>query len=305
MKSGLVGQSPHPWLQQSWDIRAASNFIGGGTGTGLVIGAALLAGFGGVWEPGLLLGLVCVSLGLSMVFLELGRPWRAINVLFHPQTSWMTREGVMAMPLFAAGVAALVVGWFYGRVAALPLVVVAALAAAGFLYCQANMLHGARGIPAWREPALIPVMLATGLTEGTGLLAAISVLALARGLASSLELALFALLAVRALLWLRYTAGLRARGAPTSSLRVIRRLSARFLVLGHLLPALLVAAAWLWPQAAFLAVLAGLAAAGAGWYAKLTIITRAAASRGFAIPQTPRRGRGTTQRGARPGWGGS
>jgi len=34
---------PAPWLQQSWDGRAAGNFIGGGMGSGLIAFTALSA----------------------------------------------------------------------------------------------------------------------------------------------------------------------------------------------------------------------------------------------------------------------
>ena len=47
---------------------------------------------------------------------------------------------------------------------------VAALLAAIFVYCQGRMLQAAKGIPAWREPLLVPLIVATGLAEGGGLL---------------------------------------------------------------------------------------------------------------------------------------
>ncbi|HYW91324.1 MAG TPA: phenylacetyl-CoA:acceptor oxidoreductase [Gammaproteobacteria bacterium] len=305
MSTGAAGYTPHPRLQSSWDLRAASNFIGGGVGTGLVLTATVVAAFGGLWMPGLLLGLACVAFGLSMVFLELGRPWRAVNVFFHPRTSWMTREGVLSLPLFAAGAGAVAVAWFYGTVAAAPLLALAGLCAAGFLYCQAHILHRARGIPAWSESTLRWVMVATGLTEGVGVFLAITAFAQSAPRALALEVALAVLLAARAGLWLGYARRLRARGAPTRSMRAIDALGARFLWFGHALPAVLLVAGWLvWPFAVELVTAAGLVAAAAGWYAKLMIITRAAASRGFAIPQTPTRGRSASRAGARPGWGG-
>ena len=64
--------------------------------------------------------------------------WRAINVLFHPRTSWMTREALLA-PLLL-GCAAAAVLWPALR----PL---AALLALAFLYCRgARILQAARGI---------------------------------------------------------------------------------------------------------------------------------------------------------------
>ena len=37
---------PNPWQQQSWDGRAAGNFIGGGAGCGLLVFATLAGGGG-------------------------------------------------------------------------------------------------------------------------------------------------------------------------------------------------------------------------------------------------------------------
>ena len=42
----------------------------------------------------------------------------------------------------------------------------AAALALAFIYCQARMLQAAKGIPAWREPLLVPLMVVTGLAEG-------------------------------------------------------------------------------------------------------------------------------------------
>src|SRR4051794_33708871 len=93
--------SPH---QRNWDLRAAGNFIGGGAGAGLIITAALAAASGAPFRLALAIGLGGVLAGLSLVWLEIGKPWRALNVFFHPRTSWMTREAIVAGILVPAGV---------------------------------------------------------------------------------------------------------------------------------------------------------------------------------------------------------
>ena len=62
-----------PWLQTSWDARAAANFIGGGIGSGLLVFAALSGASGlaltcsMVWGIGttLALGAACYVLLLA------------------------------------------------------------------------------------------------------------------------------------------------------------------------------------------------------------------------------------------------
>ena len=150
--------------QNYWDIRAAGNFIAGGSGSGLIAVSALAATVGGAGAAlvPMLIGAALVGLGLSLVWLEIGKPWRALNVFFHPQTSWMTRESIVAGPLLLAAAAG---AWF-----AVPAVIaIAGLLALGFLYCQARILRASRGIPAWRQAEVVPFIVATGLAEGAGL----------------------------------------------------------------------------------------------------------------------------------------
>ena len=158
---GFAPYGPEPWHQTSWDWRAAGNFIGGGAGTGLIVFAALAGAQGPALAALMLAGLALVGAGLFCVALELGRPLRALNVFRNPWTSWMGREAWTSMLLFPAGLAA---AWgvpgFAWAAAALALV---------FVYCQARLLQAAKGIPAWREPLFVPLLVTTGLAEGGGL----------------------------------------------------------------------------------------------------------------------------------------
>jgi phenylacetyl-CoA:acceptor oxidoreductase subunit 2 len=172
-----------PWRQANWDARAAANFIGGGTGTGLLIATASASAAGAPYRPLALVALALIAIGLGCVWLEIGRPWRAFNVFLHPQTSWMTREAIVAVPLFGAGLAAM---WQDGGAYAW----VAAAFAAGFLSCQAQILKAAKGIPAWRTPRVVPLIVATGLAEGAGVLALACALPTTHALARPAALAL-------------------------------------------------------------------------------------------------------------------
>ncbi len=79
-----------------WDFRAAMNFTLGGMSSGLAIVAWLGYLLGGTSERMLidlfLVAAVLMGIGLFFVFLEIGRKKRFLNVLFRPQSSWMTRE---------------------------------------------------------------------------------------------------------------------------------------------------------------------------------------------------------------------
>ena len=283
MSTAFKGKGPLPRLQTSWDLRAACNFIGGGTGTGLLICTAVLALFGYPYSGTIALGLVCVAFGLLMVWLEIGRPWRSMNLFFNPQTSWMTREGILAIPLFALAALAL---FYHPKSGGTVITGALGIIAAGYLYCQARMLNGAKGIPSWAHPAIVPYLMVTGLTEGMGLAVCFPALG-----GRSVLTAFVLLLLLRMAAWLRYTHGLQRDRAPQDSLRVINGFKTIYLLAGHLLPIILLTATGLEPGwHAVLVPAAGLLAAMAGWLSKAVIITRAAHTHGFVIPRMPGRG---------------
>ena len=273
---------PAPWQQAHWDWRAAGNFICGGAGTGLIVFAALSGAAGPTFAALVLAGLALVGLGLFCVWLEIGRPLRALHVFFNPRTSWMTREALAATLLFPVGLAA---------AAGLPgCAWVAAALALAFVYCQGRMLQGAKGIPAWREPLLSPLIVVTGLVEGAGLSFAIAPL---RSDGAQPLLVLFGvLLLARALVWVAYRRRLATAAAPQAQAALDR--AGRWLqVAGTLVPLALIATiagGWLATQTPLIAAIAGLGAAAAGAYTKYTIVTRAGFNQGFALAHLPVRG---------------
>jgi phenylacetyl-CoA:acceptor oxidoreductase subunit 2 len=280
---GYGTYGPDPWRQTAWDARAAGNFVCGGTGAGLIV-LTILSGVTGPAKVALALaGLALVGLGLFCVSLELGRPLRALNVFRNPQTSWMAREAwssallVPACLAYAAGLAG--AQWF------------ALVFALAFVFCQARLLQAAKGIPAWREPMLVPLVVVTGLAEGAGLLLLTAPL---HGMATMPLLGFFVVLAsARVIAWLAYrwrVAGKTSAEASASLDRAGRVL----LIAGSLVPLALAAA-----MAAGLvnggvrlpvASVAGLLAAVAGGHFKFTLVTRAGFNQGFALPHLPVRG---------------
>jgi phenylacetyl-CoA:acceptor oxidoreductase subunit 1 len=277
--------------QPFWDMRAAMNFVLGGMSSGLAV-VAYLGNLAGVVParalPGVyLVAAALMAVGLVCVFLKLGRKGRFLYVLRRPQSSWMTRETWAVAAFYPA-----VLADFLWPQPALHLL--AALAAAAFLFCQARILHAAKGIPAWRV-ALIPWMLvATGLYEGVAVL----VLAhLAFHAAVPMPPAVPAvgagLAAINAALWVRYVTGSKAAGIGPLSRRVLAAMTPWLIGIGHALPAVIYGLG-LTPLPVPVAVLGlGAVAALAGGVAwKAVLVTRACHQQGFALAKLPQRGSG-------------
>lgn len=240
--------------QHHWDVRAALNFILGGTGAGLIVAAAFVP------KPSLALavGLAMIGAGLFAVWLETGRKLRALHVLFNPKTSWMTREAFVALVLFPLALGSILTGKF---------VFGAMIAAAAFLYCQAKILRAARGIPAWRAPEVVPLIVTTGLAEGAGLC-----LFFSSGAASIGLFVLF--LIARAFAWSRYRAAVKNLAlAPLMQLGTAAALV--FAAAGFYIDQLTLPAAVL--------------AVATGWWLKFALVTRAGFE-GFTLPRIPVRG---------------
>lgn len=289
--SAWMPGSAAPRRQGFWDWRAACNFIFGGAGAGTLVFAAVMP------SPGaglVLLGLALVCCGLLCVWFEIGRPWRAMNVFLHAGSSWMSRESIVALPLLGAGLGAV---WYGGRW--LPWIT-AALALA-YVYSQARMLQAARGIPAWRHPRVVPLMVATGLAEGAGLCIVAQLLLAPGQLPGWAALPLVGLVLLRELAYVAYLAGLGPAEAPVQARATLAQFGRRLIGL-DVVVVLAAALGTFEPRLAWAVGLAGLLVAFAGGWFKLTLVTRAAYHQGLALSLTPVRGCGTTLPGARPGW---
>jgi len=261
-----VSFGPRPWQQTNWDWRAAGNFMLGGTGAGLMIGLALAQNQSAY--PVILAALL-VAGGLGTVWLEIGRKLRAIHVFFNPQTSWMTRESFAALLLFVLSSIALFLD-------SRQVLVAAALAALAFVYCQARILRAAKGIPAWRAPQVVALVMATALVEGSGLLMVMN--------PDLLVISLFtAAVIARAVAWSAYWTALKQAGSRTA----LETAGKALVQIGTIAPLALVLGAYFLPQAA---ALAGIVALLTGWRLKYVLVTRAALNQGFALPQLPVRG---------------
>lgn len=293
---------PNPIQQTNWDWRAASNFIFGGAGSGLMV--CLVFAANGVSYPWLylLVSMALVGAGLTLVWTELGRPFRFANVLRHPGTSWMSREAYAAIFLMAFG--------FLGVLSGHPLAYFAAgISGFAFLYCQTRMLNACKGIPAWRIQTSVLLFVSTGLAEGAALLLIIGYLtglvdqaALASPIAYVLVLAFVAL---RWVAWVSYRNSLIG-SAPTLVITGLNRFNGMVQVLGHLVPlGLIIAAAMvpdITPLQPVMFVLAALIALFAGWFIKFFVVLLIGSNQGYAIPVTPERGPAGIVFADKPGW---
>lgn len=287
-----------PWHQGNWDLRAAGNFVFGGAGSGLLILAAIGHAFGAAYVLPALIGLAGVGAGLLCVWAEIGRPLRALNVYRHPQTSWMTREAIVAPFLFASGLASVWTG-------SEALVWAAAALALVYLACQAQMIKASRGIPTWRSPRIVPLVMLTGLSEGASLAILVAAATADHAYLKWLEAFLLALALARGLAWYAYRSGLQHEGAPRKALVALSRIELPFAMMGNWVPLVLlfIALASSSTRVVFwLGAISALAAIGSGWLFKLVLITRAAYNQGFALPRLPVRGSGSAGPAARPGW---
>lgn len=158
-----------------------------GAGYGLLIWSALAALFDRA-QPGalllaLLLALALVTTGLVSSLGHLGKPGRAWRAFSQWRTSWLSREGVMALITFVPALLLVVLAWlewvdptshvFSGRPGAVVAVVclAAVVCALVTVVCTAMIYASLPPIPAWRHQAVVPVYLLFALLTG-GLLCA-------------------------------------------------------------------------------------------------------------------------------------
>ena len=183
-----------------------------GAGYGLLALLALGAGLG--WLPpdrllgfaGLGLALALITAGLLSSTLHLGHPERAWRALSQWRSSWLSREGVLALAAYLPA-GGLGIGWvFLGRtdgvfaVCAFAAAVLALLtvAATGMIYQSLPTIRQ------WHQPLTVPVYLALALATGALLLAGLlAVLGISAGRVALLAAGLVVLAGLIKLLYWR------------------------------------------------------------------------------------------------------
>lgn len=155
-----------------------------GMGYGLLALLALLATAGalpvtpGLGIAGFGLSLALITAGLLASTFHLGNPQRAWRAFSQWRTSWLSREGVLAVITYPAALA-FAAGWLLaGRADGAWAVagVAAALLALCTLYSTGQIYATLRTIPQWHNRWTVPNYLALGLSSGAAALLALTAL---------------------------------------------------------------------------------------------------------------------------------
>lgn len=151
-----------------------------GAGYGLLLWLACAVFFAGVSATGalaataLFIALALITVGLLSSTLHLGRPERAWRAVTQWQTSWLSREGVLALATYVPAGLWLLLQWIWPAVWwPLPvlLAVLAAIGAMATVWCTGMIYQSLPTIRAWSEPMVAPVYVLLSLTTGAVLMA--------------------------------------------------------------------------------------------------------------------------------------
>jgi sulfite dehydrogenase (quinone) subunit SoeC len=164
---------------------------------------------------GLLLGFVLVSSGLLSSTLHLGKPLRAWRAFSQWRTSWLSREGVLAIACFIP--ATLWIAQYYFQHDFIPYAVLAIFLAAlsvATVACTAMIYASLKPIPAWQHDYVVPIYLLFALLTG-GLLGTALAPAQPRDSVELLSFGFILLAILLAMLKKRYWKDIDAQALPS------------------------------------------------------------------------------------------
>ena len=230
---------------------------------------------------------IIIAIGLFFVWLKIGRKLRAFYVVLKPQNSWMSRE------VYAVGVLYLA-GFIDYLSPSNSIHLIIAVAALTFLYCQARILHSAKGIPTWRAPKIPWILVASGFYEGFGLLAIYSfIYPQSIPLPSILPVGGLVLAAINALLWRNYVMSLGDEGVGQKSQNLLLASTLKIQFISYLLPSMLAMIYLVWGnEGSWTLAVAGILVVVGSINWKILLITKACHQQGYAITKFPQRGSG-------------
>ena len=152
-------------MRPAYSVILFTTLSGAGYGLLAILGAALAVG-AAFPHPlaALVLGLVLASAGLVASTFHLGRPERAWRAFSQWRTSWLSREGVLAVAVYLA---ALPLGaTLLAQAPSRLLAVLTALLATATVWCTAMIYASLKPVPQWRLPTVPPAYLLLGLASG-------------------------------------------------------------------------------------------------------------------------------------------
>ena len=169
---------------------------------------------------GLALALGFITSGLLASTAHLGRPARIWLAISQWRTSWLSREGLVALITFVP-VLLLGLGWVFPDQWSglfVPMAVAAALGAAATVYCTGMIYASLRPVAAWHQPLTTPVYLGFALMSGAlGVHALLALFGAARMTIGILALAATALAFGLKIAWWRKVKGRHAAATPESA----------------------------------------------------------------------------------------
>lgn len=118
------------------------------------------------WAAVLLVGMALSCAGIVASLWHLGKPLRVWRAFSQWRSSWMSREGVMAVVALLVAVALLPVLGAHGGLPMRVLGGLLALVSAGTVATTAMIYASLKPIPAWRHPLVVPVYVVFALLVG-------------------------------------------------------------------------------------------------------------------------------------------
>ncbi len=116
---------------------------------------------------GLLIGFVLVSVGLFSSTMHLGKPLRAWRAFSQWRSSWLSREGVLAIACFIPALIWIMQSYFnHDYVGSLILASLLAVLSIATVICTAMIYACLKPIPAWQHAYVVPAYLLFALLTG-------------------------------------------------------------------------------------------------------------------------------------------
>jgi DMSO reductase anchor subunit len=156
-------------MRPAYSVILFTTLSGAGYGVLGLLGGMLVAGAAPrVPALQLAVGLALTSVGLVASTLHLGRPERAWRALSQWRTSWLSREGVAALAVYAAALplGALLLGEAGDSAAIRLLAGATALLALATVCCTAMIYASLRPVPQWRHPTVPAAYILLALASG-------------------------------------------------------------------------------------------------------------------------------------------